>query len=112
MWVCPSNIFDKSTPVTARILCRSFTPKRHRQLRVKDLPKVPTWRLERDSNPQPFGRKVTNLPMSLHAPQNYTSIHVRIKRLYVAPFIYLTEAKHRQPPNSTDLQSAISSVFH
>src|SRR6218665_1421126 len=27
---------------TARILCRSFTPKRHRQLRVKDLPKVPT----------------------------------------------------------------------
>src|SRR6218665_515773 len=26
---------------TARIGCRSFTPKRHRQLRVKDLPKVP-----------------------------------------------------------------------
>jgi len=26
----------------ARILCRSFTPKRHRQLRVKDLPKVYT----------------------------------------------------------------------
>ena len=31
---------------------------RHRQLQVKDLPKVPTWRLERDSNPRPFGRKV------------------------------------------------------
>ena len=31
---------------TARILCRSFIPKRHRQLRVKDLPKVATWRLE------------------------------------------------------------------
>jgi len=25
---------------TARILCRSFTPKHHRQLRVKDLLKV------------------------------------------------------------------------
>src|SRR6218665_3581736 len=28
-------------PNTALILFRSFTPKRHRQLRVKDLPKVP-----------------------------------------------------------------------
>jgi len=37
---------------TTRILCRSFTSKRQRQLRVKDLPKVLTWRLERDSNPR------------------------------------------------------------
>jgi len=38
------------SPDTGRILCRSFTPKRHhRQLRVKDLPKVSTWQLERDS---------------------------------------------------------------
>src|SRR6218665_637458 len=49
--------------------CRSVTLKLHRQLRVKDLPKVPTWRLERDSNPRPFGRKATNLPMSHHAPR-------------------------------------------
>ena len=34
------------TPDTARILCRSFTPKRHKQLRVKVLLKVPTWQLE------------------------------------------------------------------
>jgi len=27
---------------------RSFTSKHHRQLRVKDLSKVPMWRLERD----------------------------------------------------------------
>src|SRR6218665_822603 len=32
----------RSAPDTARILCRIFTPKRHRQLRVNDLPKVPT----------------------------------------------------------------------
>src|SRR6218665_69014 len=31
---------------TARILCRSFMPKRQRQLRVKDLTKVHTWQLE------------------------------------------------------------------
>jgi len=37
-------------PDTAQILCRSFTPKRHRQLRVKDLPKVPTWQLGQDSS--------------------------------------------------------------
>jgi len=35
---------------TARILCRNFTPKHHRQPWVKDLPKVPTWQLERKSN--------------------------------------------------------------
>jgi len=40
-----------SAPITSRILCRSFTPKRRRQLRVKDLLKVSTWRLERESNP-------------------------------------------------------------
>ena len=39
-------------------------PKRHRQLRLKDLPKAPTWRLERDSNPRSFGRKATNLPIA------------------------------------------------
>src|SRR6218665_3175147 len=33
------------------------TPKHHRQLRVKNLPKVP----------QPFGRKASSLPMSHHA---------------------------------------------
>ena len=59
----------RSAPETARILCRSFTPKRHRQLLVKDLPKVFTRRLERDSNPRPFGRKATNLPMSHYSPQ-------------------------------------------
>src|SRR6218665_1905747 len=32
-----------------------FHAKAHRQLQVKDLPKVPTWRLERESNPRPSG---------------------------------------------------------
>ena len=32
-----------------------FHAEAHSQLQVKDLPKVPTWRLERESNPQPSG---------------------------------------------------------
>src|SRR6218665_1168015 len=49
-----SPLLLKGAPDTARIpvLCWSFTPKRHRQLRVKGLLKVPTWRLERESNPR------------------------------------------------------------
>src|SRR6218665_2390921 len=61
------NYILRDASDTARTLCQSFTPKRHMQLRVKDLPKVPTWRLERDSNTRPFGRKATNLPLSRHA---------------------------------------------
>jgi len=64
-----SPLLLRGTPGTAQILCRSFTPKCHRQLRMKDLPKVLTWWLELYSNPWPFGRKAPNLPMSHQAPQ-------------------------------------------
>src|SRR6218665_2655028 len=67
-----SPLLLRGAPDTARILCRSFTPMSYRQLRVKDWPNVPTWRLERDSNPRPFGRNATNLPMSHHAPDTGT----------------------------------------
>ena len=59
-----SPLLLRGAPDTARILCRSFTPKRHMQLRVKNFPKIPTWRLEWGSNPRPFWRKATNLPMN------------------------------------------------
>src|SRR6218665_3449723 len=36
-----SPLLLRGAPDTSRILCRSFTPKRYMQLRVKDLPKVP-----------------------------------------------------------------------
>ena len=45
---------------------RVNTPKRYRQLQVKDLPKVLTWWLERDSNPRPSSRKASTLPMWHH----------------------------------------------
>ena len=41
----------------------------------KVLPKVPTWQLEGDSNPWPFGRKAPNLPMSHHAHDNHDNCH-------------------------------------
>src|SRR6218665_1458264 len=62
-----SPLLLRGAPDTARILYLSFTPKRYRQLRVKDLSKVLTWRLDWDSTPRPFGRKVSNLPMSRRA---------------------------------------------
>src|SRR6218665_791313 len=60
-----SPLLFRGAPDTARILC--FTTKRQRQLRVKDLPKISMWRLKRDWNLRPFGRKASNLPMSHHA---------------------------------------------
>ena len=70
-----SPLLLRSALDTGRILCRSFTPKRHRQLWVKDLPKVPTWRLERDSNPRPSGRKASTLPMRHHVPWYWDILH-------------------------------------
>src|SRR6218665_191854 len=48
----------RGAPDIARILCWRFAPERHRPLRIKGLPKVPTWRLEAESNPRPFELKV------------------------------------------------------
>src|SRR6218665_2652426 len=52
-----SPLLLRGAPDTARITCRIAT----------DYCKFPAWRLEEDSNPRPFGRKTTNLPMSHHA---------------------------------------------
>jgi len=62
-----SPLLFRGAPNTARILCQSFTPNHHRQLQVKDLLRVPTWWLERDSKPWPFGQKASNLPMGHYA---------------------------------------------
>ena len=58
-----SPLLLRSAPDMARILCRNFTPKHHRQLWVKDLPKVPTWQLERELDPWPFRWKSSTQPM-------------------------------------------------
>src|SRR6218665_253830 len=63
-----SPLLLRSAPDTARILCRGFTLKRHRQQRVKDLLKVPTWWLDRDLNPRLSGREASTLPKRHHIP--------------------------------------------
>src|SRR6218665_853236 len=57
--------YSEALPTTARILYRSFG---NRQLQVKDLPKVPTWRLERESNPRPSGLKSSSQPRRHYVP--------------------------------------------
>ena len=47
-----------SSPLLFRV-----APDTARILWVKDLPKVPTWRLEQESNPWPFRQKASALPM-------------------------------------------------
>jgi len=42
--------------------------KEHSQLQIKDLPKVHTWRLERESNPRPSGWKSSSQPRRHRAP--------------------------------------------
>ena len=64
------HYYSEALPTTALILCVGVgTPKRYRQLQVKDLPKVPTWWPERDSNQRFSGRKAPNLPLSHDTPQ-------------------------------------------
>jgi len=84
-----SPLLLRGAPDTARILCRSFMPKHHRQLQAKDLPKLPTWRLERDSNPQPFAQKATNLPISLHTSQYIHYTIYTLYNIYIIRYIYL-----------------------
>jgi len=72
-----SPLLLRGAPDTAWILCQNFTPKCHRQLWVKDLPKVPMWRLDWELNPWPFGRKASTLPM-LHTCPNSAWTELKI----------------------------------
>ena len=73
--IAPLQLLLRGAPNTARILCRSFTTERHRKLWVKLLPKVPTWRLKRNSNARPFGR--------IH--QWATTLHVCYRTVVIIP---------------------------
>src|SRR6218665_196041 len=50
-----SPLLHRSAPDYSTDTVSEFHAEAHRQLQVKDLPKVPTWRLERESNPRPSG---------------------------------------------------------
>src|SRR6218665_3401990 len=48
-----SPLLLKGAPDYSTDTVSEFHAEAHMQLQVKDLPKVPTWRLERESNPRP-----------------------------------------------------------
>jgi len=57
----PVHYYSEALSTTAFILCWSYMTKHYRQLRVKDLPKVDTLRIEWELNLWPSGRKAPNL---------------------------------------------------
>src|SRR5688572_14354456 len=71
----PSRFLLRGAPNYSADTESEFHAEAHEQLRVKDLPRVPTWRLEVDSNPQPSGCKAPSIPLHHRAPQYNTHIY-------------------------------------
>src|SRR5688572_3165029 len=71
----PSRFLLRCAPAYSADTELEFHAEAHEQLRVKDLPRVPTRRLEVDSNPQPSGCKAPNIPLHHRAPHTYTYTH-------------------------------------
>ena len=65
----PSRFLLRGAPDYSADTESEFHAEAHEQLRVKDLPRVPTRRLEVDSNPQPSGCKAPNIPLHHRAPR-------------------------------------------
>src|ERR1043165_9130664 len=81
MYVCmstcysaPSRFLLRGAPDYSADTESEFHAEAHEQLRVKDLPRVPTRRLEVDSNPQPSGCKAPNIQLHHRAPLHWESI--------------------------------------
>ena len=100
--IAPPQDYSEALPTQHGYCVRVSRP--HRQLRVKDLHKVPTCRLERDLNQRLFGWKALNLPMSHHAPQIITHAFViRLEfRSYSVAIVISSRLKKK------DLESGVS----
>src|SRR5688572_27182063 len=65
----PTRFLFRGAPDYCADAESEFHAEAHEQLRVKDLPRVPTRRLlEVDSNPQPSSCKAPNIPLHHRAP--------------------------------------------
>ena len=71
----PSRFLLRGAPDYSADTESEFHAEAHEQLRVKDLPRVPTRRLEVDSNPQPSGCKAPNIPLHHRASHACTTLH-------------------------------------
>ena len=70
LYSAPSRFLLRGAPDYSADTESEFHAEAHEQLRVKDLPRVPTRRLEVDSNPQPSGCKAPNIPLHHRAPSS------------------------------------------
>src|SRR6218665_1928548 len=67
-----SSLLLRGAPEYSTDTVSEFHAEAHRQLQVKDLPKVSMWRLKRESNPRPSGCKLSSQPRHHHILQAYS----------------------------------------
>src|SRR6218665_2060817 len=65
----------------ALILCWSFTSKHHRQLQVKDSPKVPTWQMAARAGFEPVTLRMKGVE-SINAPPRPTNIQSTLPDMF------------------------------
>src|SRR6218665_3381740 len=88
----------------SRLLQESYLAARaphpsYRQLRVKDLPKVPTWQLEVESNQRPSAPKALTISTYNHAPN--ASAYMAASVRSVQPFGRKAPNPIIEPPRPT-----------
>jgi len=86
----------RGAPDTARILRQNFTPKRHRQLWVKNLPKVPMWWLKGSRTHDPLTQPMRH-PRPTILGFWLTGFHTNRKRQAINQYTY----SYHAAPSST-----------
>ena len=86
----PSRFLLRGAPDYSADTESEFHAEAHEQLRVKDLPRVPTRRLEVNSSPQPSGCKAPNIPLHHRAPTILKELQERWNQLKIVCIYVLT----------------------
>src|SRR5678815_108277 len=76
LYSAPSRFLLRGAPDYSAYTESEFHAEAHEQLRVQDLPRVPTRRLEVDSNPQPSDCKAPNIPLHHRTPHTYIHTYI------------------------------------
>src|SRR5688572_21653152 len=106
LYSAPSRFLLRGAPDYSADTESEFHAEAHEQLQVKDLPRVPTRRLEVDSNPQPSGCKAPNIPLEVDSnPQPSGCKAPNIPLHHCAPQIH-THTPHTYIHTGADLEGA------
>ena len=99
-----SPLLLKGAPDYSTDTVSEFHAEAHRQLQVRDLPKVPTWRLERESNHDP--------PVESHRlNQCATTSHTAIVISHFFCYLWLPRQNHPYWPQEKG-QTIMHGSFH